>query len=186
MAWSKTSPCDHRWLISKLSSVNRWLKSKLWWWNIFPVVSQMEQQGPAYLTTGQFAPHALGRRDRPDAVQNARHQAYDMRMQSSREQHNKVRRPTREWPNMHDSMRTIVSWWLLVVFTFSLWGSPMFYQNSGRSLLISSGGSQHNDPRRSNHFVILSVCAWGSAGIQGWRRFCDITVSNDGSCAQKV
>ncbi|XP_039981839.1 5'-3' exoribonuclease 2 isoform X1 [Xiphias gladius] len=47
-----------------------------------------EQQGPAYLTTGQFAPHALGRRDRPEAVHNARHQAYDMRMQS-REQHNK-------------------------------------------------------------------------------------------------
>nr|XP_043905512.1 5'-3' exoribonuclease 2 isoform X2 [Solea senegalensis] len=45
-----------------------------------------EQRGPAYLTTGQFAPQALGRRDRPDAVQNARHQAYDMRMQ--REQHN--------------------------------------------------------------------------------------------------
>uniref|UniRef100_A0AAQ5XCD5 5'-3' exoribonuclease n=1 Tax=Amphiprion ocellaris TaxID=80972 RepID=A0AAQ5XCD5_AMPOC len=46
---------------------------------------QAEQQGPAYLTTGQFAPHALGRRDRPEAVHNARHQAYDMRMQ-----HNKV------------------------------------------------------------------------------------------------
>uniref|UniRef100_A0A665UM07 5'-3' exoribonuclease n=1 Tax=Echeneis naucrates TaxID=173247 RepID=A0A665UM07_ECHNA len=41
-----------------------------------------EQQGPAYLTTGQFAPHALGRRDRPEPVQNARHQAYDMRMHS--------------------------------------------------------------------------------------------------------
>lgn len=45
-----------------------------------------EQQGPAYLTTGQFAPQALGRRDRPEPVHNARHQAYDMRMQ-----HNKVR-----------------------------------------------------------------------------------------------
>uniref|UniRef100_A0A669DQV1 5'-3' exoribonuclease n=1 Tax=Oreochromis niloticus TaxID=8128 RepID=A0A669DQV1_ORENI len=42
-----------------------------------------QQQGPAYLTTGQFAPHALGRRDRPEAVQNARHQACDMRMQSN-------------------------------------------------------------------------------------------------------
>ncbi|KAG7215827.1 hypothetical protein INR49_021876 [Caranx melampygus] len=40
-----------------------------------------EQQGPAYLTTGQFAPQALGRRDRPEPVHNARHQAYDMRMQ---------------------------------------------------------------------------------------------------------
>ncbi|KAM9839946.1 5'-3' exoribonuclease 2 [Aulostomus maculatus] len=49
---------------------------------------KMEQQGPAYLTTGQFAPHALGRRGLPEPVQNARHQAYDMRMQS-REQHNK-------------------------------------------------------------------------------------------------
>ncbi|XP_040920788.1 5'-3' exoribonuclease 2 [Toxotes jaculatrix] len=49
---------------------------------------KMEQQGPAFLTTGQFAPQALGRRDRPEAVQNARHQAYNMRMQS-REQHNK-------------------------------------------------------------------------------------------------
>uniref|UniRef100_A0A665UM72 5'-3' exoribonuclease n=1 Tax=Echeneis naucrates TaxID=173247 RepID=A0A665UM72_ECHNA len=48
----------------------------------------VRQQGPAYLTTGQFAPHALGRRDRPEPVQNARHQAYDMRMHS-REQHNK-------------------------------------------------------------------------------------------------
>uniref|UniRef100_A0AAX7V7S3 5'-3' exoribonuclease n=1 Tax=Astatotilapia calliptera TaxID=8154 RepID=A0AAX7V7S3_ASTCA len=44
---------------------------------------EAEQQGPAYLTTGQFAPHALGRRDRPEAVQNARHQACDMRMQSN-------------------------------------------------------------------------------------------------------
>lgn len=43
-----------------------------------------EKQGPAYLTTGQFAPQALGRRDRPEAVQNARHQAYDMRMQSNK------------------------------------------------------------------------------------------------------
>uniref|UniRef100_A0A8C9ZFA4 5'-3' exoribonuclease n=1 Tax=Sander lucioperca TaxID=283035 RepID=A0A8C9ZFA4_SANLU len=47
---------------------------------------RMKQRGPAYMTTGQFAPQALGRRDRPEAVQNARHQAYDMRMQ-----HNKVR-----------------------------------------------------------------------------------------------
>ncbi|XP_045917520.1 5'-3' exoribonuclease 2 isoform X3 [Micropterus dolomieu] len=44
-----------------------------------------EKQGPAYLTTGQFAPQALGRRDRPEAVQNARHQAYDMRMQSNKD-----------------------------------------------------------------------------------------------------
>uniref|UniRef100_A0A7N6AMJ8 5'-3' exoribonuclease n=1 Tax=Anabas testudineus TaxID=64144 RepID=A0A7N6AMJ8_ANATE len=46
-------------------------------------LSRAEQHGPAYLTTGQFAPQALGRRDRPEPVQNARHQAYDMRMQSS-------------------------------------------------------------------------------------------------------
>ncbi|XP_069033572.1 5'-3' exoribonuclease 2 isoform X2 [Embiotoca jacksoni] len=43
-----------------------------------------ERQGPAYLTTGQFTPHALGRRDRPEAVQNARHQAFDMRMQHNK------------------------------------------------------------------------------------------------------
>lgn len=54
-----------------------------------------QQRGPAYMTTGQFAPHALGRRDRPEAVQNARHQAFDMRMQS-REQHNKVRQIVHE------------------------------------------------------------------------------------------
>uniref|UniRef100_A0A8C4FA66 5'-3' exoribonuclease n=1 Tax=Dicentrarchus labrax TaxID=13489 RepID=A0A8C4FA66_DICLA len=41
------------------------------------------KRGPAYMTTGQFAPQALGRRDRPEAVQNARHQAYDMRMHDS-------------------------------------------------------------------------------------------------------
>ncbi|XP_078130514.1 5'-3' exoribonuclease 2 isoform X2 [Sander vitreus] len=44
-----------------------------------------EQRGPAYMTTGQFAPQALGRRDRPEAVQNARHQAYDMRMQHNKD-----------------------------------------------------------------------------------------------------
>lgn len=49
----------------------------------------MEQRGPAYLTTGQFTPHALGGRDQPEAVQNARYQAYEMRKQSM-EQHNKV------------------------------------------------------------------------------------------------
>lgn len=49
----------------------------------------MEQRGPAYLTTGQFTPHALGGRDQPEAVQNARHQAYEMRKQSM-ERHNKV------------------------------------------------------------------------------------------------
>ncbi|KAM8832074.1 5'-3' exoribonuclease 2 isoform 2-T2 [Spinachia spinachia] len=43
-----------------------------------------EQRGPAYMTTGQFAPQALGRRDRPEAVQNARHQAFDMRMQHNK------------------------------------------------------------------------------------------------------
>lgn len=49
----------------------------------------MEQRGPAYLTTGQFTPHALGGRDQPGAVQNPRYQAYEMRKQSM-EQHNKV------------------------------------------------------------------------------------------------
>lgn len=52
-------------------------------------MSKMEQRGPAYLTTGQFTPHALGGRGQPEAVQNARYQAYEMRKQSM-EQHNKV------------------------------------------------------------------------------------------------
>ncbi|XP_041721880.1 5'-3' exoribonuclease 2 isoform X1 [Coregonus clupeaformis] len=47
-----------------------------------------QQQGPAYMTGGQFAPQALGGRGRPGVVQNARHQAFDMRMQG-RDQHNK-------------------------------------------------------------------------------------------------
>ncbi|CAL8314988.1 unnamed protein product [Merluccius merluccius] len=46
------------------------------------------ERAPAYLTTGQFAPQALGGRNRPDAVHNARHQAFDMRMQ-----HNQVPGP---------------------------------------------------------------------------------------------
>lgn len=62
------------------------------WKFCFVLLLQAEQQGPAYLTTGQFAPHALGRRGRPEAVQNARHQAYDMRMQ-----HNKVRQVVNVW-----------------------------------------------------------------------------------------
>ncbi|KAF0023957.1 hypothetical protein F2P81_024587 [Scophthalmus maximus] len=44
-----------------------------------------KQRGPAYLTGGQFAPQALGRRDRPEPVQNARHQAFDMRMQGNKD-----------------------------------------------------------------------------------------------------
>uniref|UniRef100_A0A8C8MFC0 5'-3' exoribonuclease n=1 Tax=Oncorhynchus tshawytscha TaxID=74940 RepID=A0A8C8MFC0_ONCTS len=46
-------------------------------------------EGPAYMTAGQFAPQALGGRGRPGVVQNARHQAFDMRMQG-RDQHNKA------------------------------------------------------------------------------------------------
>uniref|UniRef100_A0A8C2Z949 5'-3' exoribonuclease n=1 Tax=Cyclopterus lumpus TaxID=8103 RepID=A0A8C2Z949_CYCLU len=65
-----------------------------------------QQRGPAHMTTGQFAPQALGRRDRPEAVQNARHQAFDMRMQ-----HNKVRRAARlpRWGQCVVSM-TLVSY----------------------------------------------------------------------------
>ncbi|KAL2081850.1 hypothetical protein ACEWY4_021668 [Coilia grayii] len=49
---------------------------------------KMEQQRPAFLLPGPFAPQALGGgRDRPQAVQNARHTAYDMRMQATN-QHN--------------------------------------------------------------------------------------------------
>uniref|UniRef100_A0A8C7K488 5'-3' exoribonuclease n=1 Tax=Oncorhynchus kisutch TaxID=8019 RepID=A0A8C7K488_ONCKI len=46
-------------------------------------------KGPSYLTSGQFAPQALGGRGRPEVVQNARHQAFDMRMQG-RDQHNRA------------------------------------------------------------------------------------------------
>uniref|UniRef100_A0A0S7EL70 XRN2 n=1 Tax=Poeciliopsis prolifica TaxID=188132 RepID=A0A0S7EL70_9TELE len=52
------------------------------------LLPQAEQQGPAFMTSGQFAPQALGRRERPEPVHNARYQAYDMRMRSV-EQHNK-------------------------------------------------------------------------------------------------
>uniref|UniRef100_A0A8B9KCU4 5'-3' exoribonuclease n=1 Tax=Astyanax mexicanus TaxID=7994 RepID=A0A8B9KCU4_ASTMX len=47
------------------------------------------EQGPAYLPGGQFAPQALGGRDRPMPVQNARHAAFDMRMQGNRNQQNR-------------------------------------------------------------------------------------------------
>ncbi|KAJ8356102.1 hypothetical protein SKAU_G00188960 [Synaphobranchus kaupii] len=46
------------------------------------------EQKPSFMPSGQFAPHALGGRDRPQAVQNARHAAFDMRMQG-RDQQNK-------------------------------------------------------------------------------------------------
>ncbi|XP_035278662.1 5'-3' exoribonuclease 2 isoform X2 [Anguilla anguilla] len=46
------------------------------------------EQRPSFMPGGQFAPHALGGRDRPQAVQNARHAAFDMRMQG-RDQQNK-------------------------------------------------------------------------------------------------
>ncbi|KAI5609426.1 5'-3' exoribonuclease 2 isoform X1 [Silurus asotus] len=47
------------------------------------------ERGPAFVTGGQFSPHALGGRDRPMPVHNARHTAYDMRMQGSNFQQNK-------------------------------------------------------------------------------------------------
>uniref|UniRef100_A0A8C2CMA8 5'-3' exoribonuclease n=1 Tax=Cyprinus carpio TaxID=7962 RepID=A0A8C2CMA8_CYPCA len=40
-------------------------------------------QGPSFVPGGQFAPQALGGRDRPIAVQNARQSAYEMRMQGN-------------------------------------------------------------------------------------------------------
>uniref|UniRef100_A0A8C5BC28 5'-3' exoribonuclease n=1 Tax=Gadus morhua TaxID=8049 RepID=A0A8C5BC28_GADMO len=43
------------------------------------------ERPPAYMTGGQFAPQALGGRNRPDTVQNARHQAFDMRMQNNQD-----------------------------------------------------------------------------------------------------
>ncbi|KAL4649010.1 5'-3' exoribonuclease 2 [Arapaima gigas] len=42
------------------------------------------EQKPAYLPTGQFAPQALGGRAIPQPIQNARHTAFDMRMQDQR------------------------------------------------------------------------------------------------------
>ncbi|XP_076127840.1 5'-3' exoribonuclease 2 [Alosa pseudoharengus] len=48
---------------------------------------QQQHQQPSFMLSGQFAPQALGGRDRPGAVQNARHTAYDMRMQATN-QHN--------------------------------------------------------------------------------------------------
>ncbi|XP_077443546.1 5'-3' exoribonuclease 2 isoform X2 [Stigmatopora argus] len=44
-----------------------------------------EQQGPSFITGGHFAPHALGRGRGPGAVENARQQAYDMRMDCNRD-----------------------------------------------------------------------------------------------------
>ncbi|KAJ8389375.1 hypothetical protein AAFF_G00120830 [Aldrovandia affinis] len=46
------------------------------------------EQRPSFMPSGQFSPHALGGRDRPQAIQNARHAAFDMRMQG-RDQQNK-------------------------------------------------------------------------------------------------
>uniref|UniRef100_A0A8C1WLA1 5'-3' exoribonuclease n=1 Tax=Cyprinus carpio TaxID=7962 RepID=A0A8C1WLA1_CYPCA len=40
-------------------------------------------KGPSFVPGGQFAPQALGGRDRPIAVQNARQSAYEMRMQGN-------------------------------------------------------------------------------------------------------
>uniref|UniRef100_A0A673HVR4 5'-3' exoribonuclease n=1 Tax=Sinocyclocheilus rhinocerous TaxID=307959 RepID=A0A673HVR4_9TELE len=40
-------------------------------------------QGPSFVPGGQFAPQALGGRDRPMAVQNARQTAYEMRMKGN-------------------------------------------------------------------------------------------------------
>ncbi|XP_012679393.2 5'-3' exoribonuclease 2 isoform X2 [Clupea harengus] len=48
-------------------------------------LEKQRQQEPSLL--GQYAPQALGGRDRPGAVHNPRHTAYDMRMQSMN-QHN--------------------------------------------------------------------------------------------------
>ncbi|KAG7460630.1 hypothetical protein MATL_G00200770 [Megalops atlanticus] len=46
------------------------------------------EQRPSFLLGGQFAPQALGGRDRPQPVHNARHAAFDMRM-NSRDQQNR-------------------------------------------------------------------------------------------------
>lgn len=47
------------------------------------------EQAPAFLPTGQFAPEVLGRRGTPQPIHNARHTAFEMRMQGQ-DQRNKV------------------------------------------------------------------------------------------------
>ncbi|KAK2864235.1 hypothetical protein Q7C36_003389 [Tachysurus vachellii] len=47
------------------------------------------ERGPAFVAGGQFAPRALGGRDQPMPIHNARHTAYDMRMQGINYQQNK-------------------------------------------------------------------------------------------------
>lgn len=77
----------------------------------------MEQRGPAYLTTGQFTPHALGGRDQPGAVQNPRYQAYEMRKQSM-EQHNKVQWlccPYHIFESQYDLIRGYLSLFCIVI-----------------------------------------------------------------------
>ncbi|XP_066576846.1 5'-3' exoribonuclease 2 isoform X2 [Amia ocellicauda] len=44
------------------------------------------EQRPAFLPSGQFAPQALGGRNAPKPIQNARHTAFDMRMHGRDEQ----------------------------------------------------------------------------------------------------
>ncbi|XP_051951280.1 5'-3' exoribonuclease 2 [Xyrauchen texanus] len=46
------------------------------------------EQRPSFVPHGQFAPQALGGRDGPMPVQNARQTAYEMRMQGNRDQRN--------------------------------------------------------------------------------------------------
>ncbi|XP_051500247.1 5'-3' exoribonuclease 2 [Myxocyprinus asiaticus] len=46
------------------------------------------EQRPSFVPRGQFAPQALGGRDGPMPVQNARQTAYEMRMQGNRDQRN--------------------------------------------------------------------------------------------------
>lgn len=70
--------------------------------------TQMQQQ-PAFMLSGQYAPQAVGGRGRPQAIQNARHTAYDMRMQAIN-QHNKVSMPHR-W--LCHRLFAVVSDWLV-------------------------------------------------------------------------
>ncbi len=51
--------------------------------NTCELLSSQADQGPSFVPGGHFAPQALGGRDRPMAVQNARQAAYDMRMQGN-------------------------------------------------------------------------------------------------------
>ncbi|KAJ4929392.1 hypothetical protein JOQ06_005000 [Pogonophryne albipinna] len=69
------------------------------------------ERGPAHMTSGQFAPQALGRRDKPDAVNNARGQAFDMRMQSNKDAAQSLKASMKNGGNPEDDVRLWEDGW---------------------------------------------------------------------------